>query len=195
MTVILTRIAFALLILFEITNYIRVFHFTVDFTWFGLIFTSIFVFCALEIGQVIFIKKLHTLLPSFIWPIAFATVALDALGDIAHWYSRVPWYDQVTHALGGIVTTLIVFVVFATVAKTHEWRHPAHLSYSYALGIATVFGVLYEIEEYLEDYFGFTNRLGDGRDTANDLLLNLVGSIVAITIIMFTRYARKRSLR
>lgn len=190
-----SRFFFVLIILFEIANYLRVFHFTVDFTWFGLIVTSLFVFGALEIGNKVITKKLHTPLPHIVWFIAFLTVAVDAAGDIAHWYSRWLWYDQVAHALGGAITVLVIFVIFTIVARSHAWQHPTHLSYSYAIGLATVLGVLYEIEEYLEDYFGFTNRLGDGRDTANDLLLNLVGSIAALTVIALTRYVRKRSLR
>ncbi len=195
MTKTIARAAFVLLILFEIANYIRIFHFTLDFTWFGLTLTGIGVFAGLEITNQFFTKKIHVPLPSFIWPIAFISTGIDAFGDMAHWYSRWSWYDQVAHFTGGAVLTLVMLTVFTLVSHRHAWQHPTHLSYSYALGIATIFGVLYEIEEYLEDYFSFTNRLGDGRDTANDLLMNLLGGLTILVIIAGTRYVRKRTIR
>lgn len=177
------RTAFVLLILFEAANYIRVFHFTIDFTWFGLLLTSLFVFIALEVGNRILRKKLHTVLPAAAWPLSFLAVAFDALGDMLHFYSRWNWYDQIGHIFGGAIATLVIFTIYNAVARAHQWTHPQHLSLWFALGLSTVLGVIYEIEEYLEDFFKLTNRLGDGPDTANDLLMNLLGALVIIFVI------------
>lgn len=187
------RAAFVLLILFEVANYIKVFHFTVDFTWLGLLITSIFVFAALEIGDVVLAKKLHTVLPRAVWPLSFLAVAFDAFGDMLHFYSHWIWYDQIGHFLGGAIATLVIERIYRAVARTHEWKHPHHLSLLFALGLSTVFGVLYEIEEYLEDYFKLTSRLGDGRDTANDLLMNLLGALITILIIVYVRRSHSPS--
>ena len=45
---------------------------------------------------------------------------------------------------------------------------------------------LYEVEEYVEDIFFKTNRLGPGVDTASDLLFNILG--VASIVIFITIY-------
>jgi len=46
----------------------------------------------------------------------------------------------------------------------------------------TLLGVLYELEEYIEDVFTSGNRLGTGEDTANDMLWNTVGGLVVVFI-------------
>ena len=60
-----------------------------------------------------------------------------------------------------------------------------------ALCLNVLFAVLYEIEEYSEDFFYGTNRLGDGPDTANDLMLNLIGGAIIILAIMAYRAIRE----
>lgn len=52
-----------------------------------------------------------------------------------------------------------------------------------AVLVVSFFGALYEIEEYLEDFFTASMRLGDGPDTANDIMLNVIGAAVAVVII------------
>ncbi|MBU0963868.1 hypothetical protein KKC06_02410, partial [Patescibacteria group bacterium] len=44
------------------------------------------------------------------------------------------------------------------------------------------FGVLYELEEYLEDVFTGGNRLGSGVDTANDMMWNTIGALIVVLI-------------
>lgn len=191
----LIRIAFIALLIFEAANYYRVLHFTVDYTWFGLLITSLAVFLFLEIGNRILKTRLHASLHWTAWPLSFGMVACDAFGDMLHLYGQLDWYDRVIHLLGGAAATVIIYSIFTSVARAHEWRHPHHLSLLFSLGLATTFGVLYEIEEYLEDWANLTNRLGDGPDTANDLLMNLLGSLAVVFIIGITRYARKRRIR
>jgi len=53
---------------------------------------------------------------------------------------------------------------------------------------------MYEIEEYLEDYFTGSHRLGDGLDTAEDLMFNIVGGLVVLSIIViYLKIKEKRS--
>lgn len=60
------------------------------------------------------------------------------------------------------------------------------------ISVTSLFGSFYEIEEYLEDAFYNHRqvRLGDGPDTANDLLLNLYGA-TAVGIIYYFSEKRK----
>lgn len=83
--------------------------------------------------------------------------------------------------------------MFEEVALRLKWRCPRAVTYGLALGASTIFAVLYEVEEYLEDYFFQTNRLGDGPDTANDLMLNLFGGALLIVCLMgYRAWTRKR---
>ncbi len=54
---------------------------------------------------------------------------------------------------------------------------------------------MYEIEEYLESYYLNNNRLGDRFDTPNDLLLNLSGTILCISVIYFFRALNRKRFK
>ena len=106
---------------------------------------------------------------------------------MAHFYGRYGWYDQAMHLVGGGVVMAIVLAVFSKVSIRFELPIAAVLVL--AIGLVALFGSFYEIEEYLEDrfYHGHTVRLGDGPDTADDLMWNLVGGAAAGSIYLFTR--------
>ena len=76
-------------------------------------------------------------------------------------------------------------VAIAMFAHYRE-KHKISLALMLFISISFVgfFGSLYEIEEYLEDayYHHRQVRLGDGQDTANDLLMNLVGGFAASAV-------------
>lgn len=179
----LIRIAFIALLGFEIANYLNIFHFTLDYTWLGLMITSLVVFVGLEFIGYSLRRKWRTTLHPFVWPLAFAVVAFDAFGDILHFYSRWSWYDQFGHFFGAAVVAIILLTIFIAIEKAHGWQHPHHVNLLLALGLTITLAVLYEIEEYLEDFANLTNRLGDGRDTANDLFMNLLGALAVVLMV------------
>ena len=59
--------------------------------------------------------------------------------------------------------------------------------------ILSTLGTIYEIEEYLEDVFFHSNRLGDGYDTANDLLMNNSGAFITLLIIYLIWHVRRNN--
>ncbi len=186
------RVAFLGLFLFEGANYVQVLNFTLDYTWFGLLLVSLVVFLGLEGANRIFKRRWRAALHWSVWPLAFFAVSFDAFGDILHFYSRWSWYDQIGHYLGALVTCIIIFSALRAIEKTHNWQHPYHINPLLALGLTMTLASLYEIEEYLEDYFSLTNRLGDGADTANDLLMNLFGALTLVFVVTLHRCARRR---
>jgi hypothetical protein len=185
------RGGFAALFLVELANYGGLLDFTVDFTWLGLLVTVIAVWGSLE-ACARWLARRGTRLHWSAWPLSLAIVAFDAFGDMLHLYGRWHWYDQFGHALGGFLGVLVAFAVVRAVERTDHWRHPPWVNGLLALGTTMTFGCLYEIEEYLEDIFNATNRLGDGQDTANDLLMNLLGALVAIAFVFAAQKSRPR---
>ncbi len=170
----LGRVVIAFLILFELLNLAGILKFTLDFSWLGLLATSV--------GSLIVIEVLAlSPLPYFLAAIG---LWLDALGDVAHLYGRFGWYDQFMHLVGGG----IVMAASLSLLKKHGQKYalPLVLTIFLALGFVALFGDLYEIEEYLEDrlYHGRQVRLGDGPDTADDLMWNLAGG-AAVGVIYF----------
>jgi uncharacterized membrane protein YjdF len=184
----LARIIFAGLIVFEVFNYFSILKFKVDFTWFGLILTAVVIWGGLEIVHHFLKVRCHRILHSAIWFLSIFALYVDALGDIFHCYSRFGWYDQVAHFAGSAVAGAIIFSVLKAVNPCRVNKMGDSLMYFLTFTSVTTLGVFYELEEYLEDYFNFTNRLGDGPDTANDLLLDVVG---VLTVILFVIVVKK----
>lgn len=170
------RILIGALILFELLNLIGVLNFTLDFSWAGLLVTSVGTFLILEIIYFAFRHK-GVLLPQLPYLLAAFGLWLDALGDVAHLYGRLAFYDQFMHLVGG---GIVMALALALLLNFKE-KLPIFLILFLALGFVALFGSLYEIEEYLEDRFYHERqvRLGDGPDTADDLMWNLAGGILA----------------
>lgn len=176
------RAAFAILLIVEILGALGVTGLTVTYTWLGLFVTLIAVAVGIEWGSVVLRRRWHAELHWSVWVLAFAAVALDAFGDMLGFYARYPWYDQFGHYIGTVCTTSIIFAFVRAIYQRAASELP-FVAFPLSLGLAITFGTLYEIEEYLEDYFRLTNRLGDGPDTANDLLMNLLGALTVVIVL------------
>ncbi len=191
---IVARLGLASFIGFEGLNWFGVLDFTLDFSWLGLIVTATAVVALLE-GSAFLLKRttgrgLH--------PVAYfagaAGLAVDAIGDMAHLYGRFAWYDQVAHFLGGAVVGIVAFNVLWQLEQAGRIRLGGWGRGFAVVAAAAFFGSLYEIEEYLEDLWRWHRqvRLGDGPDTANDLLLNIVGAIAVVAAVALWQRLRAR---
>lgn len=70
---------------------------------------------------------------------------------------------------------------------------PRGETYIIGFSLSVVIQVVYELEEYVEDLLTGSNRLGDGFDTANDLMLGLFGAMLgALVILKLPILTRKR---
>lgn len=186
------------LLIFDFLNLVRILHFTLQFTWRGLFITALATCLILEgVAYAYFQKKGHTLHWS-VWLLVLFALGLDAAADIFHFYARFEWWDQVVHTLN---SGLVCFAVF--IAVSAFWinrpsfsllRRPArfHLGLFIAATTTMALSALYEIEEYTEDMIYGTQRLGPGTDTANDLLCNAVGIVIAISLLWIMMALKRR---
>ncbi|MFH0951035.1 MAG: hypothetical protein V1765_00995 [bacterium] len=181
----LARLLILGLVAFEWLNLIKVLHFTLDFSWLGLMVTSLGVFIIVE-AVYYGCRKRGCPLPIFPYYLAITALYFDSLGDIAHFYANYTWYDQVAHALGGAVVMSGVLSIFLQLKK--KYLLPLMMVLMIGLAYTSLMGSLYEIEEYLEDkyYHHRQLRLGDGPDTVNDILCNLSGGL-AVGIIYYLK--------
>ncbi len=178
----LIRFGFAGWIVFELLNYVEILHFTLDFSWLGLVLTSGFVWGAIEIISFRLKKSTGKPLSWLVYLGGFLSVSLDALGDVAHWYSEFEWYDQLGHASGGGMAALLSFFVFWQLKEAGKISIGKKLAGFMGIVTAMALGVLYEMEEYIEDIFSGGNRLGSGIDTANDMMWNTIGALIVVII-------------
>ncbi|MEK7178151.1 MAG: hypothetical protein AAB721_00615 [Patescibacteria group bacterium] len=182
-----SRFLFFALIIFELLNQAGVLHFTLDFTWFGLVITSVIAWLIVETISYFLRKSCGYPLAGWAMLIAAAAVYQDALGDILRFYGRFGWYDQSAHFLGGAAAGGLLLVIINNFNRCGKIKLGYIGRGIFALFAASFFGALYELEEYFEDFFTGSHRLGDGPDTANDLFLNLLGALTIILIITVVR--------
>ena len=187
----IARLAFGAWILVEILSWAEVLPLTLEFTWLGLILTAGFVWVSLEIIS----WQLRKHGARYLWGITYLgalfSVCADAFGDIFRFYGNFFWYDQAAHSIGGAVVALIAFNLLTALYQSGKIVLPIKGRGVISVAIAMAMGAFYEIEEYLEDVFFHSHRLGDGFDTANDLLCNTFGAVVIIIILVIIRRRKK----
>ena len=177
---------------FELANAVGALSFAVDYTWRGRVISTAFVAAVLWGLDRAFRRRLAVPLPATVFACASLLIAIDFFGDIFHFYTRWAWYDQVAHGLGGAILACAFLAIFRAAAAATFPRLPDAVLAVAAVGVQAILASAYEVEEYLEDYFYRTNRLGDGPDTANDIMLGLVGSIAVAAVSVGWRRWRKK---
>lgn len=183
------------LLLVELLNYFGILHFTLDFTWFGLIITLIVSWASVEIFSFYIKKTCGHFLPAYCLFLVAAGIYLDAWGDILGLYGRFVWYDQLAHFIGGGAIAGILFSAILLLNSSGKIKLGLWGSGLYSLALTTFVCVLYELEEYTEDLFQGTNRLGDGPDTVNDLFLGIVGALAIIIVLsIYVRHKKNSTM-
>lgn len=119
-------------------------------------------------------------------------VWLDALGNFQHLYAGYWWWDRVTHAAGGLAVTAL-FIDLA-------WSRRQALHLNIPVGATVWFGFLlgqfvaamYEVSEWLGDWWFATERVRGPYDSPRDLFFNAIGGVVVVLV--FWVLNKKRSL-
>lgn len=183
------RFFFLFLIFFELLNYLKILKLNTQFTWLGLVITSVFILILLEITAYRYYKLKGHYLHYSIWIITAIALWLDAAGDFFHLYGTINWWDQAVHYGVSAIAAFSLFAVinafwidkfkYSLLLKEGKFKLALFLAATSTISL----GALYEIEEYLEDIFFHTNRLGPGTDTANDLLMNSAGVLTTVIIL------------
>lgn len=185
--VILFRVLMSFLVWFELLNWLGILHFSLVYTWQGLLIVAIFAWIAAEI-IITHEKNLNkTLLLSLI----SISVLLDAFWDIFRFYDTIKNYDKFLHFFNSWVITYLVFIVLKDILKNANLGK--YLNLAILITFGSFFWTLYEIEEFLEDILINHKqiRLWDGYDTAWDLLSNVSGCIIMALIIFFLIKSKK----
>ncbi len=192
----LVRAAFLILLGFEFISYERIINYgQPTYTWLGLLLTVLVVWLMLEIMEHIAIKQSGRGLPAAVWVTMFISIAIDAFGDFLHFYKRWESFDQLVHFTGAAMGMFVWFHVFQTFTRMRTHQYPVPLTMLFAGTITLSLGTLYEMEEYLEDYFLHSHRLGPGTDTANDLMMNFLGAATVFALLFLYHTYKQRSYK
>lgn len=197
----LSRLVFLGLIVFELLNVLKIVTLNTQFTWLGLLVTAIFAFCLLEIVAHRYRKNKGHRLHWSAWLISALALSQDAAGDFFFFYGRFDWWDRFVHySVSAIVCFLLFAVINAFWVDRFEYAllfREGRLKLALFLAATSTIALsaLYEIEEYAEDLLFQTHRLGPGVDTADDLLMNVLGvSTTVIFITFFYLLTRRRKV-
>lgn len=197
-----SRSLFACLVVFELLNFMQIITLNTQYTWLGLVVTSFASFALLEWTNARYKRRRGESLPGFMWLVVVMALSLDAFGDFFFLYANYVWWDQFVHfSVSAIITYLLFMSIgafwidhlqFALLFKKGKVRLTLFLASTSTLSL----GTLYEIEEYLEDLLFNTHRSGGSLDTANDLVMNCLGVLLAVTLIgvfYFMSHLRRKS--
>lgn len=106
-----------------------------------------------------------------------------AMGEVGDYYERIWWWDMALHGLSAVITGLIGFLFLYVFYMTHRIRVAPVYVAILTFGLAVAVGTLWEIFEFLADWFLGLNMQRSGLvDTMTDLLLNAAGAIIAAAI-------------
>jgi len=105
------------------------------------------------------------------------------LGEAGNFYERIWWWDMALHGLSAVITGLIGFLFIYVFYMTHRIRVEPMYVAILTFGLAVAVGTLWEIFEFLADWFLGLNMQRSGLvDTMTDLMLNSAGAILAAAI-------------
>lgn len=114
--------------------------------------------------------------------LAFA-IGIDVAGNVFHLYGQKFFgidYDEYTHLLGSGSSLVPVMWAFRTTTRRMGFRLPNDLAAFVSVTITFSLTAYYEILELWDElFYGDFTRLWTPRDSANDLMWNLAGIIVA----------------
>ena len=111
------------------------------------------------------------------------------LGEVEDFYERIWWWDLALHGTSALLAGFIGFLAVYVFHMTHRIRiKPLHVA-AFTFGFAVTFGTLWEIFEFLMDWYTGTNMQKSGLvDTMTDLIINAIGALIAaVTGFLYVR--------
>ena len=108
-------------------------------------------------------------------------VWLDALGNFQHLYAGFWWWDRLTHTVGGMALSaglIDYFLARRQVGMQASWNVAAWLG----LLVGQLVGSIYEISEWLGDFWFDTHRVTGLYDAPHDLFQNLIGGLLVLAL-------------
>ena len=117
-----------------------------------------------------------------------------ALGEVSNFYERIWWWDLALHCSSAMLTGFIGFLAVYVFHMTNRIQvRPFHVA-AFTFGFAVTIGTLWEIFEFLMDWFVGTNMQKSGLvDSMTDLIINSFGALAAaITGFFYVRNGDSR---
>ncbi len=125
--------------------------------------------------------------------LVFGAVWLDASGNFQHLYGGFWWWDRVTHFIGGMAVSAGFIDFYQAWRRTGKlnvtWGQAAWLGFL----VGQFVGAMYEVSEYLGDWWFHTERVRGPYDTPHDLLNNMLGGVAVVLILRWAHRHTKQA--
>ncbi len=106
-----------------------------------------------------------------------------ALGEVRDFYEKIWWWDLALHGLSALTIGIIGFLGIYVFYMTNRIRIDAGWIATITFALAVSVGTIWEIFEFLMDWFFEMNMQKSGLvDTMTDLLINTTGAAIAALI-------------
>jgi VanZ family protein len=111
------------------------------------------------------------------------------LGEVRNFYENIWWWDLALHGLSALTIGIIGFLSIYVFYMTHRISIAAGWIATITFALAVSVGTIWEIFEFLMDwYFGFNMQKSGLLDTMSDLLINAAGAAIAAAVGYFYVY-------
>lgn len=187
--ILLAHFLFMGLASFELLNFAGILKYPLHFSWLALAFITVASWLAWVLTYRPLKRQRQHFLAAQVGILTLSSIYADFLGNLYHFYTRLAWYDQLTHFLGGVSVGALAFAILWYFKTKGSLKLPFFWLALFAICLAVTAGVFYEFEEYLEDRLTGTQKLGSSFDTADDLAWDFLG--VLMIIIPFSYFYKK----
>lgn len=122
--------------------------------------------------------SIHIPVPFLIFTSLFVFASIF-LGEAYDFYNRFWWWDLMLHGLSSIGFGLVAFIFVYLLFEGNKYAAPRYAIFGIAFAIGLSMGTLWELFEFAADEFFGTNMQKTGRDdTMGDIFINLIGSFI-----------------
>lgn len=180
-----SKLAIGIAILFEIISLINAVFNIISKQWFNLYLLFLLI-VSITLPFIIthIANKKNLMLPSSFQLISLLFIlAAQFLGEFLRFYTVFPWWDLFLHGAFGGYTVIIGFHLIQGIFKRGEnvsKEKFAIFTIIFAFSISITLGVLWEIFEFLSDYFFKTDMTsGSLEDTMTDLIIKASLALVS----------------
>jgi hypothetical protein len=119
-----------------------------------------------------------------------SAIWLDALGNFQHMYAGFWWWDRVTHTVGGMALSAGFIDFFLAQHRSKILVASETVAIWLGFFSGQLLGAVYEISEWLGDFWFHTERVRGQYDTSHDLFQNLIGGLVVLLLFWTLRKRR-----
>lgn len=143
-------------------------------------------------------NKKNLMLPSTFQPITVTFILLTLyFGEFLKFYTMFWWWDLFLHGVfGGYGVIIAMHLIQGVIQKEKQvsTKRFATFSLIFAFCFSITLGTLWEIFEFLGDYFFKANMVNGGlEDTATDLIVKIVVALITSLIYYFVKLNHKEN--